>query len=509
MYDLVLREKAITPVAGRGRSALYGKLAATSVVALSLLAFAAQPAAALGTSDSFADLAEKVSPAVVNIAVEKNISGVDYSAENMPEGGGREFFKRFFGDRSPNSHMPEGSPGGQPRQTTGVGSGFIIDEDGYVVTNHHVIDGASKITVTLADGRTMEAELVGSDRRTDLALLKIEAEADLPFVEFGESEEVRVGDWVMAVGNPFGLGGTVTVGVVSARGRDLRGGSLVDYVQIDAPINRGNSGGPTFNQEGEVIGINTAIFSPSGGSVGIGFAIPADTAEDIIDDLKDDGKVARGWLGVRIQPVTAEIAEGFGLDEDKGALVSKVEADSPAEKAGLKVGDVILAWDGEEIERFRDLPRYVAASKAESEVQVKLWRDRAETSISVTTGLLKVEQVAALMAPEAEKEATDEVTLPDSGMTLAELNDERRQILGLDEEMSGVLVVSVAPDSAAAEAGFTAGDIIASVNLAEVSTPAAVIEAVELSRESGFEMVPVLVSRSGDQRFVSLRVEAA
>jgi serine protease Do len=509
MYDLVLREKAITPVAGRGRSALYGKLAATSVVALSLLAFAAQPAAALGTSDSFADLAEKVSPAVVNIAVEKNISGVGYSAENMPEGGGREFFKRFFGDRSPNSHMPEGSPGGQPRQTTGVGSGFIIDEDGYVVTNHHVIDGASKITVTLADGRTMEAELVGSDQRTDLALLKIEAEADLPFVEFGESEEVRVGDWVMAVGNPFGLGGTVTVGVVSARGRDLRGGSLVDYVQIDAPINRGNSGGPTFNQEGEVIGINTAIFSPSGGSVGIGFAIPADTAEDIIDDLKDDGKVARGWLGVRIQPVTAEIAEGFGLDEDKGALVSKVEADSPAAEAGLKVGDVILAWDGEEIERFRDLPRYVAASKAESEVQVKLWRDRAETSISVTTGLLEVEQTAALMAPEVKKEATDEVTLPDSGMTLAELNDERRQILGLDEEMSGVLVVSVAPDSAAAEAGFTAGDIIASVNLAEVSTPAAVIEAVELSRESGFEMVPVLVSRSGDQRFVSLRVEAA
>jgi serine protease Do len=509
MHDLVLREKAITPVSGRGRSALYGKLAATSVVALSLLAFAAQPAAARGAPDSFADLAEKVSPAVVNIAVEKNISGVGYSPENMPEGGGREFFKRFFGDRSPNSHMPEGSPGGQPRQTTGVGSGFIIDEDGYVVTNHHVIDGASKITVTLADGRTMEAELVGSDQRTDLALLKIEAEADFPFVEFGESEEVRVGDWVMAVGNPFGLGGTVTVGVVSARGRDLRGGSLVDYVQIDAPINRGNSGGPTFNQEGEVIGINTAIFSPSGGSVGIGFAIPADTAEDIIDDLKDDGKVARGWLGVRIQPVTAEIAEGFGLDEDKGALVSKVEANSPAAKAGLKVGDVILAWDGEEIERFRDLPRYVAASKAESEVQVKLWRDRAETSISVTTGLLKVEQVAALMAPEAKKEATDEVTLPDSGMTLAELNDERRQILGLDEEMSGVLVVSVAPGSAAAEAGFTAGDIIASVNLAEVSTPAAVIEAVELSRESGFEMVPVLVSRSGDQRFVSLRVEAA
>jgi len=320
---------------------------------------------------------------------------------------------------------------------------------------------------------------------------------------------VRVGDWVMAVGNPFGLGGTVTVGVVSARGRDLRGGSLVDYVQIDAPINRGNSGGPTFNPEGDVIGINTAIFSPTGGSVGIGFAIPADTAENIIDDLKDDGKVARGWLGVRIQPVTAEIAEGFGLDDDKGALVSKVEADSPAEKAGLKAGDVILAWNGEAVERFKDLPRFVAATKAESEVEVKLWRDRAETTVAVTTGLLKEAQVAALMAPETKKEASDEVTLPDSGMTLAELNDERRQSLGLDQEMSGVLVVSVEPDSAAAEAGFSAGDVIASVNLAEVSTPAAVIEAVELSRESGFEMVPVLISRSGDQRFVSLRVEAA
>ena len=382
MSDLVLKEKAVSPIAlGRGKSTLYGKLAATSVVALSLLAYAAQPASASATPGSFADLAEQVSPAVVNISVEKNISGVDFNAGNapqMPEGQGREFFERFFGEQMPQTpQMPQG----RPQQSTGVGSGFIIDEGGYVVTNHHVIDGANKITVTLADGETLEAELIGSDARTDLALLKIESDEKLPYVEFGESDEVRVGDWVMAVGNPFGLGGTVTVGVVSARGRDLRGGSLVDYVQIDAPINRGNSGGPTFNQEGEVIGINTAIFSPTGGSVGIGFAIPADDAEDIIADLRDDGQITRGWLGVRIQPVTAEIAKGFGLEDEKGALIAKVEPESPAEKAGLKAGDVILAWDGEEVERFRDLPRFVASSDADAEVDVTIWRDRAETSL--------------------------------------------------------------------------------------------------------------------------------
>ncbi|HMB75081.1 MAG TPA: DegQ family serine endoprotease [Kiloniellaceae bacterium] len=506
MSDLVLREKAVTPNAsGRYKSNLYGKLAATGVVALALFAYAAQPAAARGMPESFADLAEQVSPAVVNIVVEKNVTNAGFDGEGMPqipEGPEGDLLKRFFGDRMPQA--PQG-----PQHATGMGSGFIVDADGYVVTNHHVIDGADKITVTFADGDSQDAVLIGSDPRTDLALLKIESDGKLPHVDFGESDDIRVGDWVMAVGNPFGLGGTVTVGVVSARGRDLHDGNLVDFVQIDAPINRGNSGGPTFNEEGEVIGINTAIFSPSGGSVGIGFAIPSDDAEQIIADLKDDGHVTRGWLGVRIQPVTEDIAKGFGLDEEQGALVAKVEPDSPAERAGMKTGDVILSWNGEEVERFRDLPRFVASTDIDKTVDVTVWRNRAETTLSVVTGALEEEQTASAEQPAIKKNAKGEVTLPDSGMTLALLDEAHRRSMGIDDDVEGVLVVAVEPGSKADEAGFSAGDIISSVNMAAVDSPAAVEKAVEQGRESGLEVVPVLVSRAGDQRFVSLSVEAA
>ena len=363
------------------RLVLRGRLAIATFVASALLAAGLSQAEAGERPESFADLAEQVSPAVVGVEIAR-AAGPDHSNRSpfAPGSPYREFFERYFGDLptphpqgwQPNSDRAHGMPGRQ-----GLGSGFIVDEKGYVVTNNHVIADAETIHVTLDDGRRLEATLIGRDPRTDLALLKVESATPLPHVAFGGSDEVRVGDWVMAVGNPFGFGGTVTVGVVSAQGREMNGrngGALVDFIQIDAPINRGNSGGPTFNLEGEVIGINTAIFSPNGGNVGIGFAIPADQAEAVIADLRDDGKVARGWLGVRIQPVTDEIAEGFGLEAPEGALVAEVTPSSPAEAAGLASGDIILSWDGGAVERLRDLPRLVAATPAGQSVAVDLWR---------------------------------------------------------------------------------------------------------------------------------------
>ena len=492
-----------------GQTPIRVKLAAVTLAGFSILAFTVGNAKASITPDSFADLAEEVSPAVVGVVVEQEFQGVNFEGERQnpfaPGSPYREFFERFFGEGIPGMPNPEGEPHrrGQPRN--GLGSGFIIDSSGYVVTNHHVVGNAMNITVTLDDGRELEAELVGGDRRTDLALLKVEAEEPLPTVEFGDSDAVRVGDWVMAVGNPFGFGGTVTVGVVSARGRDLRGGSLVDFLQVDAPINRGNSGGPTFDLEGRVIGINTAIFSPNGGNVGIGFAIPANAAERIIEDLKDDGQVSRGWLGVRIQPVTDEIAEGFGLEEPMGALVAKVEEESPASQAGLKAGDVILEWDGAEIARFKDLSRAVAETSAGEEVEVVLWRNGAEEALTVETGHFDEEQVAAL----------DQKALPgkgralgDVGLKLVEIDEEKRRQLGLDEEAEGVLVTDVERGSAAARAGIQRGDVIESVALEDTESVEALRQSIEEAQEEGKNLVPLLINRRGEQSFVTLEIQA-
>ncbi len=475
-------------------------LSTALVVASSSLAMARE------TPDSFADLAEDVAPAVVNISVVQAASAQPQfqMPRNLPD-----FFGQTPPGQSPEFQMPQVPAPQAPRSVQGVGSGFVIDPDGYIVTNHHVIDGAVEISVTFTDGDTLQAELIGSDERTDLALLKVEAEEDLPYVSFGESDEIRPGDWVMAVGNPFGLGGTVTVGILSARGRDLQGGSLVDYLQIDAPINRGNSGGPAFNQEGEVIGINTAIFSPNGGSVGIGFAIPSETAEDVIAELRDNGMVERGWLGVRIQPVNDDMAEGFGMDDARGALVAMVEPNSPAERAGLKSGDVILSWDGQEVDRVKDLTRYVAGTDVDQSVDVVIWRNSAEQTIDVVTGTLQPEQTAQAVQPVPSDSGFKPTMLPGTGVGLADLNDPIRARFNIDPSVAGVVVVEVAPDSTGERVGLRPGDVIQSLSLEPVESVSQAVDTFEKNKEEGQSVLPLLVARDGGESFVSLRIKEA
>lgn len=333
----------------------------------------------------YGDLVERVSPAVVFIEVES--APRPASADNQEMEEFMREFRRRFGDRMP---MPE-FPDRGDRARRGLGSGFLIDDEGRIVTNHHVIDGAQTVTVRLADGREFTADVIGSDALTDIAVLDIEADEDFPFVPFGTSEDVRVGDAVLALGNPFGLGGTVTSGIVSATSRDINSGPFDDFIQTDAAINRGNSGGPLFNEDGEVIGVNTAIFSPGGGSVGIGFAVPSDIVREVVADLSDDGKIERGWLGVQIRPMSEEIAEVLGYDDPKGAVVEDVFADSPAETAGFEEGDIILKVDGADVEDMRDLPRIIAGLTPETEVGIEVLRKGKTVELSVTLGLRKAE----------------------------------------------------------------------------------------------------------------------
>ncbi|MDW4500370.1 Do family serine endopeptidase [Sulfitobacter sp. D35] len=347
-------------------------LASTGLVAIA-------PSTALAVPEGgYADLVEQVSPSVVFIEVTTKTAPANFEGrmpDNMPEA-----FKRQFRDMFPQP--------GEGRERQGVGSGFIISEDGQIVTNAHVVDGAQVVTVKLSDGRSFEAEVLGSDPMTDVALLKIEADVDLPAVTFGDSGALRVGDEVMAVGNPFGLGGTVTSGIVSALSRNINAGPYDDFIQTDAAINRGNSGGPLFDNDGRVVGVNTAIISPMGGSVGIGFAVPADMVQTIVADLQDDGSVERGWLGVSIRPMTDEVASVLGYDQPKGAVVQGVSADSPAAKVGLEDGDIILSFDGTEITELRDLTRAVADTRPETAAKVVLLRKGEEITMDVTVGTL-------------------------------------------------------------------------------------------------------------------------
>jgi serine protease Do len=390
----------------------------------------------------FADLADRVMPAVVSVQVKfVNASAEGKGAESMipglPEGPWGEFFKQF-------PQFRDGMPGQRQRPEGGMGqgSGFIISADGYAVTNNHVVNNANEVTVTMNDGTELKAEVIGTDPKTDLALIKIQSDKKFDYVSF-TNDNPRVGDWVMAVGNPFGLGGTVTTGIISASGRVIGAGPYDDFLQIDAAINRGNSGGPAFNLEGEVVGINTAIFSPSGGSVGIGFAIPASTAENVIASLKESGTVTRGWLGVRIQPVTEDIAEGLGLAEAKGAIVSDVTEDSPALAAGIAQGDTILKVDGKDISDSRDLSRKVAELKPGQSVPVTVVRDGKTMDISVKIGAMPDEPK---MAAKESGKAETSLSLSDFGLKVAPAQDG-----------AGVTVTEVEPGSAAAERGLKAG----------------------------------------------------
>ena len=397
-----------------------------------------------------ADLIERVQPSVVNISTARDVTP-PVSSRDRRGSDADEFFRRFF----------ESPPGPRSRAPTrGEGSGFVIEDSGYVVTNNHVIEGADEIVVTLHDGTRLDAELVGRDPKTDLALLKVDSDTSLPAVSFGNSDRARVGDWVVAIGNPFGLGGTATAGIISARGRDIQSGPFDDFIQIDAPINRGNSGGPVFNTAGEVIGINTAIYSPNGGSVGIGFAIPAAQAESIVAQLRDSGDVERGWLGVQIQSVSEDIADSLGLENDNGALVADVVPDSPAADADLRPGDVILSFNGKSIGDIKDLTRTVAQTAADERVPVQVYRDGDTHTLEVVIGRLDEPR-----SPMAENRADH------LGFSLAPLTDSLRERLRLPEETEGALIVEVTPGTAAAAKGLRRGDVIARAGNTTIAAP--------------------------------------
>ena len=450
-----------------------------------------------GAPASFANVIEAVQPAVVNISVSGAVADRRGTPRVTPGPPGmdnfEDFLRRFFERQSYDR-----SRRGQPFQ--GSGSGFIVDEDGYVVTNNHVIEHAAEITVTLNDGTQYAAELVGADEKTDLAVLKVEADEPLPYARFGDSDGTRVGDWVIAIGNPFGLGGSATTGIVSARGRDIQSGPFDDFLQIDAPINRGNSGGPLFNLKGQVIGVNTAIYSPNGGNVGIGFAIPSDQAESIIESLKTSGRVERGWLGVSIQPVDEALAAGLGYDGNSGAVVASVVPDSPADEAGLLPGDVIVSFDGESIDHIKDLTRGVASVSPDSEIALEVWRDGERKTLDVAVGTSPSEAPQVARKPVSDAEGELGLSL----MELDELDRRARRQLDLSDDVSGALVAGVAPGSVAAAAGLARGDVIVAVGRERVDGVASVADAVERAKHDGREGVALRVLRNGTALFVAV-----
>jgi serine protease Do len=484
------------PPYGRSAIARLGVAAlAAGVIAWTTAAGAALP------TEGYADLVEKISPAVVFIssthtAPDRHGMNGDQQDEPNPFPPGSPFGEFF-------KHFQEQAPR-QPGPMTALGSGFLIDSVGDIVTNNHVIDGADTVKVKLQDGREFDAKVVGTDTQTDLALLKVEFDEPLPAVAFGDSDTLRVGDVVLAVGNPFGLGGTVTAGIVSARNRNISAGPYDDFIQTDAAINRGNSGGPLFNTQGQVVGVNTAIYSPNGGSVGIGFALPSNLVKDVVAQLQDHGSVSRGWLGVKVQAITPDIAKAVGLDEAKGALVTDVTAKSPAEAAGIKQGDVIVGFAGKPVTSMRELPRLVAGTRAGSDAKVELWRDGQKKTVTATIADLKPETVAARADDRATPGGTASKTL---GADLAALDDDAKAQLNLPEDTTGVVVTAVDPDGRAAAVGLRPGDVIRKVGLTAVATPADVNEALAKAEQNN--AVLLLIDRGGEELFVGLKLSGA
>lgn len=463
-----------------------------------------QVAAAAPAPESFSGLVKEVSPAVVLITSEQNgsadpeagPSGAPQLRGNPFEGTPFEDFFKRFGEGQPGQRGPQGPQA----PLRGLGSGFVIDADGYVVTNNHVVDKADKVSVKLSDGRELDAEVLGTDPKTDLALLKVEADKPLPALSWGDSDAMEVGDWVMAIGNPFGLGGTVTAGIVSARGRDIGAGPYDDFIQTDAAINRGNSGGPMFNLEGKVIGINSAIYSPSGGSVGIGFAIPSNLARNVVGQLRENGSVERGWLGVQIQQVTPELADAFGLEQGQGALVSEVLDGSPAAAAGFRSGDLITRFDGHTIETMRDLPRLVASVKPGTEASVQVLRNGEEKLLEVEIALLEPQVASAEQPAEADSEL---------GAKLSALTPELRQRMDLEDADSGVVVTGVNPNGKAARQGLVVGDVITEVDGQAVEDPAEFEKVLAEARKAEKPAVALLVKRGGNALYLGLRLADA
>jgi serine protease Do len=513
---------------GRRGVALAAGLGAT--LALSPLVWAettAAPSTSTGTTgtptptipqQSFAPLVKRVLPAVVNISVTEKPGATDMSDESFGDNGGGsggqnspfdQFLRRFFEQNGNSGQLPH-EFGGSPNDNDGVkrialGSGFIIDPSGYIVTNNHVVGEAAKVQVILQDGTKYAAKIVGRDTRTDLALLKIDAGKTLPSVDWGDSNAAQIGDWVVAVGNPFGLGGSVTTGIISARGRDLHEGQFDDFLQIDAPINRGNSGGPTFNLQGQVIGINTAIYSPNGGSVGIGFAIPSDAASKVIAQLKEHGKVNRGWLGVQIQEVTPAIAASLGLKSDQGALVAVVTPKSAAAKAGLKQGDVVMSFNGQSIKKLRDLSRFVAATQPGTTSNMVVWRDGKETTLPVTVAEApeNPQQVASAAQPKSDEDANASEAL---GMHFAPLTSDMRRELGIGRDVGGVVITGVDNGSVADDLGLSRGDIVQAINQQPVKSPQEAAHKLDEIAQSPRKDALLLLDRHGVTQYVGISV---
>ncbi len=505
--------------AGINRRARIAVLAAGTALALVLAPVATIPfahadagsTANLVQMPSLAPLVKKVQPSVVNISVVEK-AGADEVSESdgpgiepgpfqnlPPDSPFNEFLHKFFQDQGAD---PQGQGHSVPhRQTMALGSGFIIDPQGYVVTNNHVIDGGAKVTVILQDGTRHPAKIVGRDTKTDLALLKIDnGGKPLPYVAFGDSGAEQVGDWVVAVGNPFGLGGTVSAGIVSARGRDIHSGPYDNFLQIDAPINRGNSGGPTFNLKGEVIGINTAIYSPNGGSVGIGFAIPSDLAKPVLDQLREHGKVSRGWLGVQIQEVTPAIAKGMGLANDQGALVSDVTKGSPAEKAGIKQGDVIESFNGHAIAKLRDLPITVAETPVGTTAKVEVRRQGQDMTFDTTIAEQPANLGQLADVGSGENSPADKA----AGLALAPLTSAERQRLHVPEGVKGVLVRSISDSSPFNDVGLRPGDVIVAINQQPVASPGKAAEELRKTMVGPDKHVLLLINRHGTNEYVAL-----
>ena len=442
----------------------------------------------------FADLAERASPAVVSIFAIRDDGGEQGGElpelfKNLPP----DFpYREFFGRRGQRKKLPPA-----------VGSGFVIDPSGYIVTNHHVIEGASDVEVQFSEKDRLVAEIVGADKQTDIALLKVVPEGPLPFINFGDSDSIRVGDWVLAIGNPFGLGGSVSAGIVSARNRDIQAGVYDDFIQTDAAVNKGNSGGPLISTKGEVIGVNTAILSPSGASSGVALAVPSRIASLIVDQIREHGQVRRGWLGVHIQTVDTELAELLGLEKAAGALVSKVVSASPAEQAGIRAGDVILAYDGDEVEEMRDLPWMVAQTEIGRDVRVKIWRDERSQTLPVEIGRLAEEETEE---ETVVGQAPAAAALTQLGMSLERLEDSGRKRFGIDDSIKGVLVVAVKPNSPASRAGITPGSVIQEVNRKLVQTPTDVESLVEETRAKDRRSALVLLHDGVTPRYVGLSV---
>jgi serine protease Do len=500
---------------------LFPTLRATLLCLVALLAvpplalFGVPAAIAREAPASFADLAAELLPGVVNISTSAKVQargdfpGLPDMPVFPPGSPFEQFFRDFLERNRPGKHgHNEAVP--QMRRLQSLGSGFVLDPSGIIVTNTHVIDGADEITVTTQDGTAMKATVIGRDDRVDIAVLRVKPEKPLHALRFGNSDKMRVGDWVLAIGNPFGLGGTVTAGIVSARGRDIHQGPYDDFIQTDTPINRGNSGGPLFNMDGEVIGINTAIYSPTGGSIGIGFAIPSNMAKNTVEQLIRYGHARRGWLGVRIQQVTPDIAESLGMHESVGAMVAGVTEGGPAAAANIHNGDIILKFNNQDVKEMRSLPRMVAETAIGQDVPVVLWRDGKEQTVHVKIGEMPEEQKEANLQSGQEPAPSDRpMELSGLGLRIAPLTSETREHFQINPDQKGVVITDVAPDSAAAQKGLKPGDVIVEVQQEQVNSPEDVKDRVERLREQNRKSVLMLLQGSDGLRWVPLPLSPA